>query len=276
MILQVVRCFETGDGAEEITHVEGTVDPIRDMEIINTELILADLESLSGAQLKMSKRSKLDTEQQKRLDLIERTISVLDEGRPARSVMLTPEEWPIFHSLQLLTSKPVLYCCNVKEEEAAFGNEMVQMVKETVKKDEPNADSNEAVLVISAKLEAEVANMESEQDKRTFLELYGLNETGLPKAIRATRRMLRQEVFFTVGPTETRAWGIPRGTTALDAAATIHTDFAKGFVKAETISYHDYTTLGGEKKAKELGKVRYEGANYVVQDGDVILFHFRK
>lgn len=278
MILQVVRCFEGADGTEQVTHVEGSVDPARDMEIINTELLLADLESLTTARAKLEKRTKLDAEAQKRLDLMHRTIAVLDEGQPARSVLISAEEWPTFHAFQLLTSKPVVYCCNVKEEEAATGNAMVEQVKQAVLKEEPGVDPNERVLVVSAKLESELANMESVEDRKSFLELYGLSEAdaGLPKVIRATRQLLQQHQFFTVGETEARAWNIPKGTTAVDAAATIHTDFAKGFVKAETIAFADFVAAGGEKRAKELGKVRFEGTSYVVQDGDIILFHHRK
>lgn len=279
MVLHVVRCFENAEGVEHVAHVEGTVDPLRDMETINTELLLADLESLTAAKEKLGKRTKLDSEDSKRLQLMQRTIDVMDQGQPARSVVISQDEWPIFAAFQLLTSKPMLYCCNVKEEEVATGNDMVERLRQAVAKEEPtDATSSDRVIVVSAKLESELANMESAEDRRAFLEVYGLSESdgGLPKVIRATRQLLKQHQFFTVGEDEARAWNIPQGTSAADAAGVIHTDFAKGFVKAETISYADFVEAGGEKKAKELGKVRYEGPTYQVRDGDIMLFHFRK
>jgi GTP-binding protein YchF len=274
-IVQVVRCFDMDGrvGVEEISHVEGSIDPARDIEIINTELLLADIESLDKMKTKIA--DKKGDEVSKRLDLIERTLEVLGRGRAARNVEISEEEWPIFHSFQLLTSKPVLYCCNVKEEEAVSGNQMVEQVKQIARlEDEGPVDDR--VVLISAKLEAELSVIEDIQAQKQLLDMYGLSETGLTKVIRAARKMFQDQVFFTCGPTETRSWKIPVGATASQAAGQIHSDFAKNFIKAETIAYDDYVRYGGEKGAKENGKLRYEGASYIVKDGDVLFFHFRK
>ncbi len=262
-ILHVVRCF-----GGEVTHVEGSIDPVRDAEIVETELMVADLDSLERRVQAVGKRARGgDAEAKAELPLIERALGLLREGRPARAVPRSAEEEPGFRRLQLLTAKPVLYVCNVDEDDAATGNDQSRAVEAMA-----HAQAAEAV-VISAAIEAEVAQLANPEDKREFLAALGLDEPGLNKVIRAGYRLLGLLTFFTVGPKEARAWTVPRGATAAEAAGVIHTDFQRGFIKAETIDYSSFVTLGGEQAAKEAGQMRQEGRDYPVQDGDI--FHFR-
>ena len=262
-VAHVVRCFE-GD----VTHVEGTVDPLRDIETIETELMLADLDSLERRLPPLQKRAKGgDREAAQQIAAIEPALVALREGRPARSVEIPAELTPAWKQLQLLTQKPLLYVCNVDERSAANGNRYSQIVA-----DRARAEGAEAV-VISAAIEAEVAQLDP-GDRRAFLHHLELEETGLARVIRAGFKLLGLLTFFTAGPKEARAWTVRRGARAPEAAGVIHTDFERGFISAETIAYADYVALGGEQGAKEAGKMRLEGRDYVVKDGDVFLFRF--
>ncbi len=263
-IIHVLRCFEDDD----ITHVEGDVNPLRDAEVVETELMLADMESLERQLTSLQKKAKGgDKDSKIKADLMERALKVLQEGKPARVVELADDEKHIFKQFMLLTDKPVLYVCNVEEASAASGNAFTAEVAAKAK-----AENAEAV-VISAAIESEVAQLTDPAEKAEFLESMGLEETGLNKLIRAGFRLLDLITFFTVGPKEARAWTVRRHAKAPEAAGVIHTDFERGFIRAETIDYDSYTTLGGEQGAKDAGKMRQEGKEYVVQDGDI--FHFR-
>jgi GTP-binding protein YchF len=260
----VVRCFEDGD----VTHVEGRVDPLADAETIETELMLADLDSLEKRAVGLEKKARGgDKEARLALDLVGRALALLREGKPARLVAVADEERRAFEALNLLTSKPVLYVCNVDEASAATGNEHSARVEARA------AAEGAACVVISAKIEAEIALLPN-SERAEFLETLGLEEPGLNRLIRAGYDLLHLVTFFTVGPKEARAWTVPRGTKAPQAAGVIHTDFEKGFIRAETISYDDYVRLHGETGAKEAGRMRLEGKEYVVQDGDVMHFRF--
>jgi len=264
-IAQVLRCFEGGD----VTHVEGSVDPIRDAETVETELLLADLESLEKRVAVAQKKARgNDKEAKAELAVMEPVLAALREGKPARAVMLDEEQRQILKRLQLLTAKPVLYVCNVEEAAAASGNAHSARVGDYAK-----ARGAETV-VISAAIEAEVALLADETEKRDFLASLGLEEAGLARVIRAGYRLLDLVTFFTVGPKEAHAWTVRRGAKAPEAAGAIHTDFEKGFIRAETISYDDFVACGGEQGAKDAGKMRLEGAEYIVQDGDVLHFRF--
>jgi GTP-binding protein YchF len=259
----VLRCFED----ENVTHVDGRVDPLADAETIETELMLADLESLEKRVPALDKKAKgQDKEAKATLALIERVLPLLRDGRPARLTERSADEEKAFRGLNLLTAKPVLYVCNVDEDDAATGNSLSKSVEE-------RAESEGAkVVVISAKIEAEIALMPREE-RTEFLETLGLEEPGLNRLIRAGYDLLGLITYFTAGPKEARAWTVRTGTAAPQAAGVIHTDFEKGFIRAETIGYQDYVTLGGETPAKDAGKMRLEGKEYIVQDGDVM--HFR-
>jgi GTP-binding protein YchF len=263
-IVHVVRCFEDDD----VTHVAGTIDPIADIETVETELMLADLDSLERRVDALEKKAKgNDKEAKEALDLVKRALVLLREGKPARLVERKPEEETLFHSLGLLTSAPVLYACNVEEASAATGNAFSRKVEERAKVE------GAVAVVISAKIESEIAVLP--QDERAdYLAAVGLQETGLDRLIRAGYALLHLVTYFTVGPKETRAWTITQGTKAPQAAGVIHTDFEKGFIRAETIGYDDYIACGGENGAKEAGKMRLEGKDYVVADGDVMHFRF--
>ncbi len=263
-IIHVVRCFED----TEVTHVEGKIDPIADIETIETELMLADLESLEKRVDALEKKAKgNDKEAKDTLDLVNRSLVLLHEGKPGRMVKRKPEEEKLFHSLGLLTSAPVLYACNVDEASAATGNVFSRKVEERAK-----AEGAIAV-VISAKIESEIA-MLPPGERADYLAAVGLEETGLDRLIRAGYALLHLVTYFTAGPKETRAWTITQGTKAPQAAGIIHSDFERGFIRAETISYDDYIATGGETGAKEAGKMRLEGKDYVVADGDVVHFRF--
>ncbi|TCT13616.1 hypothetical protein EDC22_101486 [Tepidamorphus gemmatus] len=260
----VVRCFEDGD----VTHVEGRVDPIADAETIETELMLADLDSLEKRVVGLEKKARGgDKDAKLALDLVGRALTLLREGKPARLTAVADEERRAFEALNLLTSKPVLYVCNVDEASAATGNEHSARVAARA------AAEGAACVVISAKIEAEIALLPN-GERTEFLATLGLEEPGLNRLIRAGYDLLHLVTFFTVGPKEARAWTVPRGTKAPQAAGVIHTDFEKGFIRAETISYEDYVRLNGEAGAREAGRMRLEGKDYVVQDGDVMHFRF--
>ena len=265
-IVHVLRCFEDDD----ITHVEGRINPVSDAETIETELMIADLESLERRTEQTRKRAaSKDKESLTVLPVMEAALKLLQDGKPVRILLktLAPEEIAILKGLNLLTSHPVLYVCNVAEEDAATGNAHTQAVAKLA------ADQGAESIVISAAIEAEVAQLPDEES-REFLSALGLEEAGLDRLIRAGYHLLDLITYFTVGPKETRAWTIVRGTKAPAAAGVIHTDFERGFIRAFTIAYDDYVNLGGEVPAKEAGKARDEGKEYVVQDGDVIHFRF--
>ncbi|HUK11392.1 MAG TPA: redox-regulated ATPase YchF [Stellaceae bacterium] len=264
-VAHVLRCFESGD----ITHVEGSVDPIRDAETVETELLLADLESLERrVQAAQKKARGGDKDGKAELAVMEMVLVALREGNPARAVPIETDLKPIFKSLQLLTAKPVLYVANVEESAAAKGNRQSARVAQFAEA------QGAASVVISAAIEAEVAQLADEAEKREFLDSLGLAETGLARVIKAGYRLLDLVTFFTVGPKEAHAWTVHRGAKAPEAAGVIHTDFEKGFIRAETISYEDFVANGGEQGAKEAGKLRLEGADYAVQDGDILHFRF--
>jgi GTP-binding protein YchF len=263
-IAHVLRCFEDGD----ITHVEGRVDPVADAQTIETELMLADLESVERRLQNLARKVKGgDKEAVEQETLLKRAQAALSEGRPARTVQVSDDEQRAWKLLQLLTAKPVLYVCNVNEDDAATGNEFSARVAEMAA-----AEGNSHV-VISARIEEEIAQLSPEEQKE-FLETMGLEEAGLDRLIRAGYELLHLQTYFTVGPKEARAWTIGQGTLAPQAAGVIHGDFEKGFIRAETIAYDDYVALGGEAAAREAGKLRAEGKTYVVKDGDVMHFLF--
>jgi len=263
-IIHVVRCFEDTD----VTHVEGKIDPIADIDTIETELMLADLESLEKRVDALEKKAKSsDKEAKETLALVSRALTFLRDGKPARLIERKPEEEKLFHSLGLLTSAPVLYACNVEEASAAAGNAFSRKVEARAK--EEGAMS----VVVSAKIESEIAMLPPDE-RADYLAAVGLTETGLDRLVRAGYALLHLVTYFTAGPKETRAWTITKGTKAPQAAGVIHTDFEKGFIRAETISYGDYVANSGENGAKDAGKMRLEGKDYVVADGDVMHFRF--
>jgi GTP-binding protein YchF len=264
-IVHVLRCFEDDD----IQHVANKVDPLSDAEVVETELLLADLESLEKRVPAAAKKATGgDKEAKITASVLGQALELLREGKPARLTEPNDdEEARIFAQAQLLTAKPVLYVCNVSEDEAATGNAMTEAVFAKAK-----AEGAQAVIV-SAAIEAELVAMDAEE-RAEFLESLGLSETGLARVIRAGYDLLGLQTFFTVGPKEARAWTVAKGAKAPQAAGEIHTDFEKGFIRAETIAYNDFVTLGGEAAAREAGKLRQEGKEYLVQDGDVMLFKF--
>ena len=264
-VAYVLRCFEDGD----VTHVEGRIDPIADAETVETELMLADLESLEKRRANIEKKAKAgaDKEAKAQLTVIDKVLPLLREGKPARLAQITLEEQPIFLGLQLLTAKPMLYVCNVDEASAGAGNALSKSVEEKAKAE------GAGCVVISAKIESEFAGLAPEE-RAEFLKDLGLEEPGLNRLIREGYKLLHLVTYFTVGPKEARAWTITTGTKAPQAAGVIHTDFEKGFIRAETIAYDDYVGLGGETGAKDAGKMRLEGKDYVVKDGDVMHFRF--
>ncbi len=263
-IAHVLRCFEGGD----VTHVENRVDPVADAQTIETELMLADLDSaekrLAGLSRKVRGGDKEAVQQER---LLKDAIAALSDGRPARTVEVAPDDARAWRLLQMLTAKPVLYVCNVEEAAAATGNALSARVAEMA------AAEGAAHVVISAAIEEEIAQLAGEEAEM-FLADLGLEEPGLDRLIRAGYDLLQLETYFTVGPKEARAWTVPRGTRAPQAAGVIHGDFERGFIRAETIAYDDYVGLGGEQPAKEAGKMRIEGKAYTVADGDVLHFLF--
>ncbi|MBO1074062.1 redox-regulated ATPase YchF [Roseomonas marmotae] len=262
-IVHVLRCFEDSD----VTHVEGSVDPLRDADIIETELMLADMDSIEKRLFGLQKRARGgDRESASQVALMEPILAALQDGKPARTAIPAGQEEAV-RRLQLLTSKPVLYVCNVEEGSAAEGNAFSAKVFERAK-----AEGARAV-VVSAAIEAEISQMD-EADRGEFLEGLGLKDSGLDRVIAAGYSLLGLITYFTVGPKEARAWTIVKGTKAPQAAGVIHGDFERGFIAAETTAYDDYVALGGEQAAKEAGKTRIEGKEYVVKDGDIMLFRF--
>ncbi len=263
-IAHVLRCFEDDD----VTHVEGGVDPVRDAEVVETELMLADLESLEKRAEPLEKKARSGEKEAKQaILLIEKAATLLRDGKPARLAKIDAEERPAWKALNLLTTKPVLYVCNVAEHESVSGNEHTERVKAKA------AEEGAGVVVISASIEAELAQLD-EADQREYLADLGLQEPGLSRLIQAGYNLLGLITYFTAGPKETRAWTVAEGTRAPKAAGVIHTDFERGFIRAQTIAYDDYVSLGGEAGAKEAGKARDEGKDYIVKDGDVLLFKF--
>ena len=264
-IIHVLRCFED----ENITHVEGRIDPVSDAETVDTELMLADLESLEKRVTALSKKAKgNDKEAVAALAMVERVLEFLRDGRPARAMEILEDDRKAFDMLQMLSAKPVLYVCNVEEESAAEGNAVSARVAEMA------AAQGAVSVVISARIEEEISTLEDEADKREFLETLGLEETGLARIIRAGYELLNLITFFTVGPKEARAWTVRNGSKAPQAAGVIHTDFEKGFIRAETIAYDDFIACNGEQGAKDAGKMRQEGKTYLTKDGDIMLFRF--
>jgi len=260
----VARCFEDS----EVTHVEGRLDPLADLDIIETELMLADLESLEKRVVNLEKRAKTgDKEAGATLRLVRLALAELEAGRPARVAKVAPEDDRAWRMLQLLTAKPALYVANVDEPSAAIGNELSRQVEERAARDGAKA------VVISAKIESEIALLDADE-RGEFLETLGLAEPGLNRLIHEAYKLLGLQTYFTAGPKETRAWTVPVGATAPQAAGVIHTDFEKGFIRAETIAYDDYVRLNGETGARDAGKMRSEGKDYVVKDGDVMHFRF--
>jgi len=263
-VVYVLRCFEDDD----ITHVDGRIDPIADFEVVETELMLADLESLEKRRATLEKKAKgADKEAKATLALVDKALAQLREGKPARAAEIGEDERKAYAGLQLLTAKPILFVANVDEAAAAEGNAHAEAVAARA------AEEGAAAVVISARIEAELAQL-SDDEQAEYLETLGLEEPGLNRLIRAGYDLLGLQTYFTAGPKEARAWTVSRGASAPQAAGVIHTDFEKGFIRAETISYDDYIAHQGEQGAKEAGRVRLEGKDYVVQDGDVMHFRF--
>ena len=267
-IIHVLRCFEN----ENITHVEGSVDPIRDAEIVETELMIADLESLEKRFDQAQKKAKGgDKEAIVNVSVMGPVIEALKAGKPARTAApdgSNKDAVKAYKMLQLLTAKPVLYVCNVDEDSAATGNEFSKKVFAKAEAEGASA------VIISAEIESEVAQLESEEEKQEFLQSLGLEETGLSKIIRAGYKLLGLETYFTAGPKEVRAWTFVKGSKAPQCAGIIHSDFERGFIRAETIAFDDFVKYGGEQACKEAGKMRSEGKDYVVKDGDLLNFLF--
>jgi len=263
-IALVARCFEDGD----VTHVEGRVDPLDDLDIIETELMLADLESLEKRIANLEKKAKSgDKETVTTLALARLALAQLEAGRPARAAVVAADDDKAWRMLQLLTAKPALYVCNVDEAVAETGNALSEAVAARAARDKAKS------VVISAKIESEIALLDP-GERGEFLETLGLAEPGLARLIREAYALLGLQTYFTAGPKETRAWTIPVGATGPQAAGVIHTDFEKGFIRAETIAFDDYVRLAGEAGAREAGKLRSEGKDYIVRDGDVMNFRF--
>ena len=265
-ILHVLRCFDN----DNITHVDGSIDPVRDKEIIDTELQLKDLETIEGRIERLEKQARhgSDPKTKKMFELAVRYKALLEQGKSARTLELYDEEARIAKEFFLLTNKPVMYVCNVDEASAKTGNKYVEAVREAVK------DENAEILMIAAATEADIAELEDYEEKQLFLEELGLDEPGVNKLIHAAYRLLNLQTYFTTGPDESRAWTFKKGTKAPQAAGIIHTDFEKGFIRAEVIKYDTYVQLGSEHACREAGKIAIEGKEYVVQDGDILHFRF--
>lgn len=264
-IIHVLRCFED----ENVTHVDGSVDPVRDKEIIDIELQLKDLETVEKRMESVGRAAKSgDKNAQKQLELLNRYKAALESGKSARTVVPEEMELPFAKELQLLTNKPILYVCNVDENSVVEGNEHVNRVREAVK------EENAEILVIGAAIEADIAELETYEERKEFLNDLGLDEPGVSKLIKAAYDLLNLRTYFTAGEKEVRAWTIKKGFTAPQAAGVIHSDFEKGFIRAEVIKYDDYINFGSESAVKEAGKMGIEGKEYVVEDGDVMHFRF--
>lgn len=266
-ILHVLRCFDD----DNITHVDGNVDPVRDMEIINYELQLKDLETVDARLAKTLKAAQTGGDKTAKLqaEVLKAYKEALEQGRPARSVQFeTKDEQRFAHDLFLLTNKSVLYVCNVDDASAVSGNKYVEQVKEALK------DDSSQIMIVAAATESDIAELETAEERAEFLEEIGLTESGVSRLIRAAYSLLDLQTYFTAGPDEVRAWTFLRGTKAPQAAGIIHTDFEKGFIRAEVIKYDDFVTLGSENAVKEAGKMSVEGKEYVVNDGDIMHFRF--
>jgi GTP-binding protein YchF len=265
-IIHVLRCFEDGN----ITHVDGSVDPVRDKGVIDTELQLKDLETVENRIAKVAKQAQTggDKIAKRQYDILIRYKEALEQGLSARTVELDKEERKVVQDLNLLTDKPVLYLCNVDEKSAVSGNKYTEAVAEAIK------DENAEMLIVAAATEADIAELESYEERQMFLEDMGLTESGVSRLIKSAYKLLNLETFFTTGADESRAWTYVRGAKAPQAAGTIHTDFEKGFIRAEVIKYDDYVALGSEKACRDVGKIGIEGKEYVVQDGDIMHFLF--
>ena len=265
-IIHVLRCFDD----DNITHVDCTVDPVRDKAVIDTELQLRDLETIESRIGKVAKMAAAgDRDAKVQHDVLKRYQEVLSQGKSARSVTLeTKDEEKVAHDLFLLTNKPVLYVCNVDDESAATGNAYVEAVREAVK------DENAEILVVAAQTESDIAELETYEERQMFLEEIGLKESGVNRLIKAAYKLLDLETFLTAGPKEVRAWTYRKGSKAPQCAGVIHTDFERGFIRAEIIKYVDYIHYGSEAAVKEAGKMHIEGKDYVFQDGDIVVFRF--
>lgn len=266
-ILHVLRCFDD----DNITHVDGSVDPVRDKEIIDYELTLKDLETVESRIAKTYKQAQTggDKAAKMQYEVLVKIKEALDQGKPARSVALeTPDEQKFFRELFLLTAKPVLYVCNVDDASAVAGNKYVDAVHEAIK------DEGASLMIVAAQTESEIAELDTWEERQEFLAEIGLEESGVSRLIRAAYALLELQTYFTAGPDEVRAWTFRRGSKAPRCAGIIHTDFEKGFIRAEVIKYDDYVALGGETGVREAGKMSVEGKEYVVQDGDIMHFRF--
>ena len=265
-IIHVLRCFDN----DNITHVDGSVDPVRDKGIIDTELQLKDLETIENRIAKVAKQAQTggDKIAKRQYDILVRYKEVLEQGLCARTLELDKEERKVVSDLNLLTDKPVLYVCNVDEASAVTGNAHTEAVKAAI------ADEKAEMLIVAAATEADIAELETYEERQMFLEDMGLEESGVNRLIKAAYRLLNLETFFTTGADESRAWTYSRGTKAPQAAGVIHTDFEKGFIRAEVIKYADYVELGSEKACRDAGKIGIEGKEYVVEDGDIMHFLF--
>ncbi len=265
-ILHILRCFDD----DNIVHVDGSVNPVRDKEIIDTELQLKDLETIENQIKKVQKQAQTGGDKNAKVlyEILLRYKTALEQGKSARTILLEKEDEKLVHDLFLLTNKPVLYVCNVDEKSVVNGNKYVEQVREAVK------DENAEVLVISAKVESEIAELESYEDRQMFLEEIGLSESGGARLIRAAYHLLDLQTYFTTGADESRAWTFTRGSKAPQCAGIIHTDFEKGFIRAEVIKYDDYVALGSDTACRDAGKLSIEGKDYVVQDGDILHFRF--
>ncbi len=265
-ILHVLRCFEN----ENITHVDGSINPVRDKEIIDTELQLKDLETVESRINKVQKQAQTGGDKQAKIvyDILVRYREALMQGKSARTVEIDKAERPFIKDLFLLTDKPVMYICNVDEASAATGNAYVEAVREAVK------DENAEILVVAAATEADIAELETWEERQEYLEAAGLEESGVARLIRSAYKLLNLQTYFTAGVQEVRAWTFHQGWKAPQCAGVIHTDFEKGFIRAEVIKYDDFVALGSEAACKEAGKMAVEGKEYVVQDGDIMHFRF--
>lgn len=266
-VVHVLRCFEDPD----ITHVSGDVDPVRDRDVVNTELVLADLDTVETRVERVRKKARTgESEAVRELRVLERVLERLSDGRPARGVEVTPEERPVLSGLQLLSAKPVLYMANTAEEDLPSGdNAHVEALRQTLAREEPDA----GLVVVCSAIESELAELDPEE-RTVFLQDLGLEEPGLHRLIRATYELLGLITFFTAGEKEARAWTVRRGARAPEAAGVIHTDFERGFIRAETVGYEDFVRVESLKRARDEGVMRSEGKEYVVVDGDIMLFRF--
>ena len=265
-IIHVLRCFENGN----ITHVDGSIDPVRDKGVIDTELQLKDLETIENRLAKTQKQAAVggDRQAKRAVELLLQYKALLEQGKNARELEIEAEDKKIVAELCLLTNKPVLYVCNVDEKSAVTGNEHTEAVKQAI------AGEKAEMLIVAAATEADIAELESYEERQMFLEDLGLQESGVARLIKAAYKLLNLETFFTTGADESRAWTYSKGMKAPQTAGVIHTDFERGFIRAEVIKYEDYVTLGSEKACRDVGKLSIEGKEYIVQDGDIMHFLF--